>query len=98
MDKEIRLARQEELYRVQQQQIARLEASIKRLAIWGKLYDNEKFSSRSKAMQKRLDKMEKIERPLLERRRIELQLAGWRQRRRSRLLRAPCPHMGGRSG
>jgi ATP-binding cassette subfamily F protein 3 len=78
LDKEIRMTRQEELYRVQQHQVARLEASIKRLAIWGKLYDNEKFSSRSKAMQKRLDKMEKIERPLLERRRMELQLAGWR--------------------
>jgi ATP-binding cassette subfamily F protein 3 len=78
LDKETRLARQEELYRVQQQQVVRLEAAIKRLAIWGKLYDNEKFSLRSKSMQKRLDKMEKIERPQLERRRMELELAGWR--------------------
>jgi ATP-binding cassette subfamily F protein 3 len=78
LDKEIRLARQEELYRAQQQQIVHLEAAIKRLAIWGKVYDNEKFSSRSKAMQKRVDKMEKIERPALERRRMDLQLSGWR--------------------
>ncbi len=78
LDKENRLARQEELYRAQQHQIDRLEAAIKRLAIWGKVYDNEKFSSRAKAMQKRLDKMEKIERPALERRRMDLQLAGWR--------------------
>ncbi len=78
IDKEARLARQEELYRVQQHEIVRLEAAIKRLAIWGKVYDNEKFSARSKAMQKRLDKMEKIERPVLERRRMDLHLAGWR--------------------
>lgn len=78
MEKESRLARQEERYRAQQHEIVRLQAAIKRLAIWGKVYDNEKFSARSKAMQKRLDKMEKIEQPLLERRRMQLDLTGWR--------------------
>ncbi len=78
MDKELHLARQEELYRAQQHQIERLEAAIKRLAIWGKVYDNAKFSARSQAMQKRLDRMEKVERPTLDRRRMDLQLGGWR--------------------
>jgi ATP-binding cassette subfamily F protein 3 len=78
IDKELRLARQEELFRTQQHEIYRMEAAIKRLAIWGKLYDNEKFTSRAKAMQNRLDKMEKIEKPILERRRMDLQLNGWR--------------------
>ncbi|CAG1003719.1 partial putative ABC transporter ATP-binding protein, partial [Anaerolineae bacterium] len=40
-DKEMRLARQEELFRAQRHTIDRLEAAIKRLAIWGKVYDNE---------------------------------------------------------
>lgn len=77
-DKELRLARQEEMFRAQQHQIARLEAAIKRLAIWGRVYDNEDLSRKSKAMQKRLDKMEKVEKPVTERRRMGLQLNGWR--------------------
>lgn len=77
-DKEMRLARQEEMFRAQQHQIARLEAAIKRLAIWGRVYDNEDLSRKSKAMQKRLDKMEKVEKPITERRRMGLQLNGWR--------------------
>jgi ATP-binding cassette, subfamily F, member 3 len=78
IDKEERLARQEELYGVQQREIGRMEAAIKRLALWGKIYDNEKFALRAKAMQKRLDKMDKIEKPISERRRMDLKLSGWR--------------------
>ncbi|MGE5249439.1 MAG: ribosomal protection-like ABC-F family protein, partial [Bacteroidota bacterium] len=77
-DKDMRLARQEELYRVQSHEIARLEAAIKRFAIWGKVYDNEKFAAKAKTMQKRLDKMERIEKPVMERRRMDLALKGWR--------------------
>ncbi|RJP49878.1 MAG: ABC transporter ATP-binding protein [Anaerolineaceae bacterium] len=77
-DKEMRLARQEEMFRAQQHTIKRLEAAIKRLAIWGKVYDNEDLSRKAKSMQKRLDKMEKVEKPVIERRRMELQLNGWR--------------------
>lgn len=78
LDKEERLARQNELYHVQQHQIARIETAIKRYAIWAKTYDSEKFAKRAKAIQNRLDKMDRIERPLLERRRMELRLSGWR--------------------
>ena len=77
-DKEMRLARQEEMFRAQQVTIKRLEAAIKRLTIWGKVYDNEDLSRKSKSMQKRLDKMDKVEKPVTERRRMELQLNGWR--------------------
>jgi ATP-binding cassette subfamily F protein 3 len=78
MDKEACLARQEQLFRAQQKQIERLEAAIKRYAIWGKVYDNEDFAAKAKLMQKRLDKMEKVEKPVTERRRMGLQLNGWR--------------------
>ena len=77
-DKEMRLARQEEMFRAQQVTIKRLEAAIKRLAIWGKVYDNEDLARKSKSMQKRLDKMDKVEKPVTERRRMEMQLNGWR--------------------
>jgi ATP-binding cassette subfamily F protein 3 len=77
-DKAERLARQQQLYQAQQHEIERLENAIKRYALWGRLYDNEKFAKRSKAMQTRLDRVEKIERPTLERHRMSLNLAGWR--------------------
>lgn len=79
LDKEIRVARQDQLYRAQQKVIGRMEAAIKRFAIWGKVYDNEKFAAKAKSMQKRLDKMDKFEKPVTDRRRIDLQrLNGWR--------------------
>lgn len=78
LDKEERLARQEELYQVQQREIGRLETAIKRFAMWGKVFDNEKFAKKAKSMQKRLDKMDKIEKPITERRKMDLELNGWR--------------------
>jgi ATP-binding cassette, subfamily F, member 3 len=78
MDKQHRLARQEELFRVQQREIDRLQTAIKRYAIWAKQYDNEKFAIRARAIQNRLDKMDKIDRPVTERRRMGLELSGWR--------------------
>jgi len=77
-DKEERLARQEELYSVQQREIGRLEIAIKRFAMWAKVYDNEKMAIKARSMQKRLDKMDKIERPVTDRRKMDLALNGWR--------------------
>ncbi|MEW5870275.1 MAG: ribosomal protection-like ABC-F family protein [Chloroflexota bacterium] len=78
LDKQARLARQEEMYQVQQRQIARLQAAQKRYAIWAKVYDNEKFAKRAKAIEKRVERIDAIERPTLERRRMALELNGWR--------------------
>ena len=78
VDKEERLARQEELFRVQQREIGRLETAIKRFAMWAKVYDNEKMAIKARSMQKRLDKMDKIEKPVTERRKMDLELNGWR--------------------
>jgi ATP-binding cassette subfamily F protein 3 len=76
--KALRLARQDELYRVQQREVSRLQVTIKRYALWGKLYNNEKFAQRAKAIQNRLDRMDKLDRPVLERRKMNLRLDGWR--------------------
>ncbi len=77
-DKQIRLARQETLFQVQQHQIAHIEAAIKRYSIWARVYDNEKFAKRARSIQHRLDKIDRLDHPLLERRRMGLQLNGWR--------------------
>jgi len=78
LDKDERRARQAQLYRVQQREISRIEAIIKRYSIWAKVYDNEAFARRAQSIQKRLDKMETIDKPLLEPRRMDLALSGWR--------------------
>ena len=41
----------------EEDEIRRLEASAKRLATWGKVFDNEKFSRRAKSMEKRIGKL-----------------------------------------
>lgn len=41
----------------EEKDIRRLEASAHRLATWGKVFDNEKFSRKAKSMEKRIDKM-----------------------------------------
>ena len=77
-EKRLRLERQAEIYQAQQKEITRLEQAAKRLLMWGKVYDNEKFSNRGKAILKRLDRMGKIDKPRLESDQIEINLGGWR--------------------
>jgi ATP-binding cassette, subfamily F, member 3 len=46
--------------------------------VWGRTYDNEKLIKRGRSIQKRLERMDRIEKPVLERRRMQLELSGWR--------------------
>jgi ATP-binding cassette subfamily F protein 3 len=77
-EKQIRLLRQQQVYQAQQKEITRLEQAAKRLLTWGKVYDNEKFSKRGKNILKRLERMERVDRPVLERKTMGLELNGWR--------------------
>ena len=77
-EKQARLLRQQQLFQVQQKEIDRLEQAAHRLLIWGRTYDNEKLIKRGKSIQKRIERMDKIDRPVLERRRMQLELSGWR--------------------
>jgi ATP-binding cassette subfamily F protein 3 len=76
IDKEERLARQEELYQVQQREIGRLEMALKRYKVWAVF--NDKFATRIHNMEARIERIEKIDRPVLERRKMDLSLNGWR--------------------
>ena len=96
VEKDTRLARQEELYRAQQKELNRMAAAIKRLALWGKLYDNEKFAKRAQAMQKRMERVERIEAPALERKYMDLQLGGWRGSTKVLELHGVCKTYGPR--
>ena len=77
-EKQLRLQRQQQLFQAQQKEINRLEQSASRLLTWGKIYDNEKFIRRGKNILKRLERMERIDKPVLDRKIMDLELKGWR--------------------
>jgi len=77
-EKQAKLLRQQQRYQAQQKEVNRLEQSAKRLLTWGHVHDNEKFIKRGKNILKRLERMDKIDRPILDRKRMGLELAGWR--------------------
>jgi ATP-binding cassette subfamily F protein 3 len=77
-EKQARLLKRQQLFETQQKEITRLEQSAKRLLTWGRLYDNNKFIKRGKNILKRIDRVDKIERPIIDRKRMGLELAGWR--------------------
>lgn len=77
-EKRQKLLKQQQMFHVQQREIQRLEFSIRRLLGWAS-GQNEKFVRRARSMQKRLDKVERIDRPLLERRTIGLDLSAARR-------------------
>jgi ATP-binding cassette subfamily F protein 3 len=76
LDKQERLARAEELYQIQQRSIDRMEMALKRYRLWVQVSD--KFASRVHSMETRLAKLERKERPVLEHRKMGLELSGWR--------------------
>jgi len=77
-EKQILLTRQQQSYLAQQKEINRLEQAANRLLLWGKIHDNETFSRRGRNILNRIDKLERIEKPTLERKRMGLELKGWR--------------------
>jgi ATP-binding cassette, subfamily F, member 3 len=76
LDKQERLARAEELFQIQQRLIARMEMALKRYLVWVQVSD--KFASRVRSMETRLEKVKRLDRPVLERRKMGLELNGWR--------------------
>ncbi len=70
--KEIALRRQQQDYSSQQKEIARLEAAVKRFELWARLVVDERHIKQARNKQRQIDRMDKVERPVLERRRMAL--------------------------
>ena len=70
----LELERQQVLYTTQQKEIARLEAAVKRFEDWARRVVDERHIKQARNKQRQIDRMEKIERPVLERRKIALAL------------------------
>lgn len=75
IEKEKRLLQQFAEYQEQRKLIKKMQETIKRLREWGNQADNPKFHRRANSMQKALDRMDKIKRPVLERKSMDLELA-----------------------
>ncbi|MNB70504.1 putative ABC transporter ATP-binding protein [compost metagenome] len=75
-EKEALLLQQFADYQEQQKKIKKMQESIKRLIEWGNNANppNPSFHRRAASMQKALDRMVKIKRPILERKSMDLQL------------------------
>jgi ATP-binding cassette subfamily F protein 3 len=72
--RELELERQRQAYVTQQKEIARLEEAIRRFKDWAHRVVDERHIKQARNKQRQIDRMEKIDRPVLERRRIGLQL------------------------
>ncbi len=72
--RELEQRRQQQQYLTQQKEIARLEEAIKRFEQWARQVVNERHIKQARNKQRQIDRMEKIERPVLERHRIALSL------------------------
>src|SRR5690242_15605570 len=72
--RELELQRQQQLYVTQQKEIARLEEAIRRFKDWASRVVDERHIKQARNKQRQIDRMEKVERPVLERRKIALDL------------------------
>ena len=70
--RELEQKRQQQLYVTQQKEIARLEEAIQRFKQWTQKTDNERHARQAKVKRQQIERMDKVEKPVLERRRIGL--------------------------
>jgi ATP-binding cassette subfamily F protein 3 len=78
VEKQLRLLRQQQRYEAQQKEIVRIEAAIARFEHWASLVVDERHARQARSRRKMLERMERVEKPVLERRRMGLELNGWR--------------------
>jgi len=72
--RELALQRQQQRYVAQQKEIARLEEAIARFKLWASIVVDERHIKQARNKQRQIDRMEKVERPVLQRRRMALAL------------------------
>jgi len=78
VEKQLRMLRQQQMYVAQQKEIARIQAAIERFEHWASVVVNERHARQARSREKMLERMDKLEKPTLERRRMGLALDGWR--------------------
>jgi ATP-binding cassette, subfamily F, member 3 len=77
--KEIALIRQRQLYVTQQKEIARLEEAIRRFKHWASIVVDERHIRQARNKQRQIDRMDVIDKPVFERRRMGLEIRAARR-------------------
>jgi ATP-binding cassette subfamily F protein 3 len=72
--KELALQRQQRIWVTQQKEIARLEAAIARFELWASWVPNERHIRQARNKQRQIDQMNKVDRPVFERRKMALEM------------------------
>src|SRR4051812_50050577 len=72
--RELELVRRRQQYVTQQKEIARLEEAIRRFKDWAHRVVDERHIKQARNKQRQIDRMEKVERPVFERRKMALEL------------------------
>ncbi|MCC6387242.1 MAG: ABC-F family ATP-binding cassette domain-containing protein [Dehalococcoidia bacterium] len=70
--REIALLRQAQDYASQQKEIARLEEAVTRFKQWARIVVDERHIKQARNKQRQIDRMDRVERPVIERRRMSL--------------------------
>ena len=70
--RELEEKRQRQLYVTQQKEIARLEEAIRRFKQWAHNTEDERHARQARVKRRQIESMDKVEKPVLERRRIGL--------------------------
>jgi ATP-binding cassette subfamily F protein 3 len=77
VNKQLAALRQEQMYKAQQKRISQIEAAIARFELWASVVVDERHARQARARYKMLERMDKVERPGVQRR-MQLELGGWR--------------------
>lgn len=72
------LLQQQASYELQAREITRLQKAVRRLMDWSQYVDHSKFVRRAQNIERRIERMEKVERPILEPKRIGLEFGAER--------------------
>ncbi len=74
LERELELQRQQQAYVTQQKEIERLEAAIARFKLWASWVPDKRNIRQANNKQRQIDRMDTVDRPVLERRKIALRL------------------------
>ena len=75
-EKELRFLLAMKEYENQQRKIKKMEEQIQRYRIWGEMRDSDKMYKRAKELEKRLEKIDRINKPIVDKKSANFQLKG----------------------
>lgn len=75
-EKELRFLQAMKEYENQQRKIKKMEEQIQRYRIWGEMRDSDKMYKRAKELEKRLEKIDKINKPIVDKKKANFEING----------------------